>query len=153
MIIRSNNSELKESLRQIADEFNLEISKIEKNSLEYQAIATVKKISVITNKIDDETLKFNLFSIYGALLESKIIFPRNIDMRKLLDKLSLSRPILDYLIKARPQVISRMITEILKMNHSQLIVLLSETEKFINRFEVENKLLKKEKDKSMKLTL
>lgn len=121
---------------------------MKKNSLEYQAIATVKKISVITNKIDDETLKFNLFSIYGALLESKIIFPRNIDMRKLLDKLSLSRPILDYLIKARPQVISRMITEILKMNHSQLIVLLSETEKFINRFEVENKLLKKEKDKS-----
>lgn len=103
---------------------------------------------MITNKIDDETLKFNLFSIYGALLESKIIFPRNIDMRKLLDKLSLSRPILDYLIKARPQVISRMITEILKMNHSQLIVLLSETEKFINRFEVENKLVKKEKDKS-----
>ena len=121
---------------------------MKKNSLEYQAIATVKKISVITNKIDDETLKFNLFSIYGALLESKIIFPRNIDMRKLLDKLSLSRPILDYLIKARPQVISRMITEILKMNHSQLIVLLSETEKFINRFEVENKLVKKEKDKS-----
>lgn len=121
---------------------------MKKNSLEYQAIATVKKISVITNKIDDETLKFNLFSIYGALLESKIIFPRNIDMRKLLDKLSLSRPILDYLIKARPQVISRMITEILKMNHSQLIVLLSETEKFTNRFEVENKLLKKEKDKS-----
>ena len=121
---------------------------MKKNSLEYQAIATVKKISVITNKIDDETLKFNLFSIYGALLESKIIFPRNIDMRKLLDKLSLSRPILDYLIKARPQVISRMITEILKMKHSQLIVLLSETEKFINRFEVENKLVKKEKDKS-----
>lgn len=121
---------------------------MKKNSLEYKAITTLKKIRVTTKKIDDETLKFNLFSIYGALLESRIIFPKNIDMRKLLDNLELSRPILDYLIKARPQVISRMITEILKMSHLQLIDLLSETEKFISEFENGNKFSKAEKENS-----
>lgn len=121
---------------------------MKRNSLEYQAIATLKKISETTKKIDDETLKFNLFSIYGALLESRIIFPKNIDMRKLLDNLELSRPILDYLIKARTQVISRMISEILKMSHSQLIDLLYDTEKFISEFENGKKFSKIEKDNS-----
>lgn len=121
---------------------------MKRNSLEYQAIATLKKINVTTKKIDDETLKFNLFSIYGALLESRIIFPKNIDMRKLLDNLELSRPILDYLIKARTQVISRMISEILKMSHSQLIDLLYDTEKFISEFENGKKFSKIEKDNS-----
>lgn len=102
------------------------------NSLESYAISGLKELNKHKNLSENE-LKFRLLSIVSTLLESKTLFPLNSDIRKLTNNLSLSRPIKDYLLRARPQVIARLITEILKMDSAQLHELITQTLLFVDK--------------------
>lgn len=101
-----------------------------KLDFEKQAINSLRELADHPS-LPDTNVKFRLFSIYGALLESKNLFPNNPDIRELTNLLPLSRPIKNYLLKARPQIIARLITEILKMDHDNLMKLVSKTLLFV----------------------
>lgn len=102
------------------------------NSLDFYAITSLKELKK-RKSLSDNEIKFKLLSIIGTLLESRALFPSNSDIRNLTNILPLSRPIREYLLKARPQIIARLITEILKMDSAQLNELITQTLLFIDK--------------------
>ncbi len=78
-----------------------------------------------------ERIRFALIGIYGSLLKSKVLFKNNPDIRPFVDKLPLHRPVKDYLLKARPQIIARLITEISDAEETSLEKFVMEASKLV----------------------
>lgn len=106
-----------------------------------------KSISDLNKKSNVEKIRYNLFSIYSSIVQSRVLFPNNKDIKKLTNNLPLSRPAKDYLFAARPQIIARLVTEINNADDKNIYLFLEEAKKLI---ETDNKASISPKNKESK---
>lgn len=95
-------------------------------------IFLLKSLSNLSKKSSPDKIKFNLFSIYASIIQSRNLFPKNMDIKNLTDLLPLSKPIREYLFSARPQLLARLITEINKASDEDIYIYLEIAKKYVH---------------------
>lgn len=96
-----------------------------------EKIVSEQLVKLQKQKTTNERLRFSLIAIYGSLIKSKVFFDTNADLRPFVDKLPTNRRVKDYLLKARPQVIARMVSELSVADDAQLNQFVSVAAEFI----------------------
>ena len=91
-----------------------------------------RNLNRLSSKSVPQEVRYYLMSIYGTILQSTTIFPKNIDIKPFVNSLPLEREMRDYLFGARPAVIARIIKEINKSNDKNLYVFLDSAKNLID---------------------
>ncbi|WP_056956615.1 hypothetical protein [Lacticaseibacillus pantheris] len=94
----------------------------------------LQNISNLTKSSTTIEVRYNLISIYGAILKSTDIFKHNIDIKPFVDSLPLKIEIKDYLLKARPQIIARLISELYRADDTALLIFIKKAEELLKNF-------------------
>lgn len=76
--------------------------------------------------------RYKLFGIFGYIIQSRDLFPKNIDIKPFVNSLPLEIPVKDYLLSSRPQVIARMIKEINNAADDILYIYVTEARNFLD---------------------
>lgn len=82
-------------------------------------------------------MRYKLFGIFGYIVQSRELFPNNIDIKPFANSLPLERPVKDYLLSARPQVIARIIKEINNAPDDNLYIYVTKARNFLEESEHE----------------
>lgn len=87
------------------------------------------KINEISSKSNSAILRYNLYSLYTALLLNKSLFKHNDNIRPFLEKLNLNFK--DYVYRSRTLLLSRVLRKIEVATDEQLILFFIESKKII----------------------
>mgnify|MGYP001057052356 CR=1 FL=1 len=88
--------------------------------MEPNELLAKKKLSNINKKSNIELMRTELFSIATIILLSEYYFPKNDDIKPLLDKLNLSFSHKDYIFKNRALILGKVLREIKKADKDKL---------------------------------
>lgn len=88
--------------------------------MEPNELLAKKKLSNINKKSNIELLRTELFSIATIILLSKHYFPKNENIKPLLEKLNLSFSQKDYILKNRALILGKVLREIKEADKDKL---------------------------------